>query len=194
MFDSLLYNRETHVTVLDKLRAGELLRVFSLGRMCHPIAIEMFAQAGGYHGFWLDQEHSGLTAEQILTAAITARANGMICIVRMPYTHPSLVSQNLESGVEGVMAARINSAEQVAEYVRWCRFAPYGYRGMNTQGADGWYSRRPAKEQAALAEQTLVGVQIESRGALDELEAIAATPNLICCLLALRICRKNSVC
>lgn len=160
------------------LAAGQTLRVFSLGRMCHPVAIEMFAQAGGYHGLWLDQEHSGLTAEQSLVAAITARANGFGSLVRMPFTHPSLVSQNLESGVEGVMAARINSAEQADEFVRWCRFAPRGFRGMNTQGSDGHYSRRPAVVQAEAARETFVGVQIESRAALEDLDAIAAVPDL----------------
>ncbi|MGC4005335.1 MAG: aldolase/citrate lyase family protein [Pirellulales bacterium] len=162
----------------DALAAGKPLNVFSLGRLCHPTAIEMFAQAGGYDGVWLDQEHSGLTAEQIQIAAITARANGLGSLVRMPFTHPSLVSQNLESGVEGVMAARIDSAAQADAFVRWCRFAPRGFRGMNTQGADGWYSRRTALEQSVAARDTFVGVQIESLGALDDLEAIARTPDL----------------
>ena len=40
----------------ERLREGESLRVFSLGRIVHPLYIEMFAQAGGYDGFWIDFE------------------------------------------------------------------------------------------------------------------------------------------
>ena len=93
-------------------KPNRVLNVFALGRMCHPIAIEMFGQAGGFDGLWFDQEHSGLTTEQILVGSIAARANGLGTIVRMPFTHYSLASQNLEAGVEGVMAARIASADR----------------------------------------------------------------------------------
>jgi 2-keto-3-deoxy-L-rhamnonate aldolase RhmA len=156
-----------------------LLRVFALGRMCHPIAIEMFGQAGGFDGLWFDQEHSAINTEQILVGAIAARANGLGTFVRMPFTHYSLVSQNLEAGVEGVMAARINSAAEAAEFVRWCCYSPAGWRGVNTQGADGHFTRRTAREMAdARCNETLVGIQIETISALDEVDAIAALPQV----------------
>ncbi len=156
-----------------------VLRVFSLGRMCHPVAIEMFGQAGSFDGLWFDQEHSALTAEQILVGAIAARANGLGSFVRMPFTHYSLASQNLESGVEGLMAARIASAAEAAEFVRWCCYSPAGWRGMNTQGADGHFTRRSGRELAdARREETLVGIQIETLGALNDAEAIASLDHI----------------
>ena len=146
-------------------KPNRVLNVFALGRMCHPIAIEMFGQAGGFDGLWFDQEHSGLTTEQILVGSIAARANGLGTIVRMPFTHYSLASQNLEAGVEGVMAARIASADQAAEFVRWCCYAPAGWRGVNTQGADGHFTRRTGKQLVeARRDETLVSIQIETLG------------------------------
>ncbi|MDZ4782011.1 MAG: hypothetical protein SGJ19_17320 [Planctomycetia bacterium] len=42
-----------------QLLAGpDLIRVFALGRVMHPVIVEMFGLAGGYHGFWFDLEHS----------------------------------------------------------------------------------------------------------------------------------------
>jgi 2-keto-3-deoxy-L-rhamnonate aldolase RhmA len=156
-----------------------VLRVFSLGRMCHPIAIEMFGQAGGFDGLWFDQEHSALTTEQILVGAIAARANGLGCFVRMPFTHYSVASQNLEAGVEGVMAARIASAAEAAEFTRWCCYSPAGWRGVNTQGADGQFTRRTARQLAdARCNETLIGIQIETVSALADLDAIAALPQV----------------
>src|SRR5688572_28770909 len=160
-------------------KPNRVLNVFSLGRICHPIAIEMFGQAGGFDGLWFDQEHGGLTPEQILVGAIAARANGFGTFVRMPFTHYSLASQNLESGVEGVIAARIASAAEAEEFVQWCCYSPAGRRGMNTQGADGHFTRRSGKQLAdARRDETLVGIQIETLGALDQLDAIAALPNV----------------
>jgi 2-dehydro-3-deoxyglucarate aldolase/4-hydroxy-2-oxoheptanedioate aldolase len=156
-----------------------VLRVFALGRMCHPIAIEMFGHAGGFDGLWFDQEHSAITTEQILVGAIAARANGFGSFVRMPFTHYSMASQNLEAGVEGVMAARIASAVEAAEFTRWCCYTPAGWRGMNTQGADGYFTRRSARELAdARCNETLIGIQIETLGSLNDVDAIAALPQV----------------
>ena len=49
----------------QKLAADELVRVFAVGRFPSPVMIDMFALAGGFDGFWIDQEHAGLTYEQI---------------------------------------------------------------------------------------------------------------------------------
>ena len=34
----------------------ELVPLFALGRVVHPVMVEMFGLAGGYRGFWFDQE------------------------------------------------------------------------------------------------------------------------------------------
>ena len=159
----------------QQLAENRLLRVFTIGRLFHPVVIEMFGMAGGYDGFWLDQEHVGLTCDQITMAAIAARANNFGCFTRIPTTHYSLVTQNLESGVDGVMAARVMGSADAEEFVRWCLFAPRGWRGMNTSGFDGKYT---GKNLTQLASETnphvFIAIQIETKSALDQAEAIAA--------------------
>jgi 2-dehydro-3-deoxyglucarate aldolase/4-hydroxy-2-oxoheptanedioate aldolase len=99
----------------------------------------------------------------------------MGCFVRMPFSHYSLASQNLESGVDGVMAARIGSLADAEEFVRWTKFAPQGLRGLNTSGADGHYTGRTAAQLAEAANRDhLVAVQIETLGSLADAERIAA--------------------
>ena len=56
------------------LATDELIPVFSIARMPHPIIIDIFGLAGGYRGFWMDQEHSATTYEQIINASMAARA------------------------------------------------------------------------------------------------------------------------
>src|SRR5580704_1732928 len=69
------------------LAEDKLVRVFSMARFIHPVVIDMFGLAGGYDGFWLDQEHGGLSYEQICLGAVCGRANDFDTFVRMAPTN-----------------------------------------------------------------------------------------------------------
>ena len=58
----------------ELLASGRVIRVFCAGRLVHPVTVQMFGLAGGFDGFWLDQEHAGLATEQITMAALAGRA------------------------------------------------------------------------------------------------------------------------
>lgn len=159
----------------ELLAEGQIVKVFSMARFVHPVVIDMFGLAGGYDGFWLDQEHGGLTYEQICVGAASARANNLDCFVRMAPISYSLVTQAFEAGAGGVMAARIESAAQAAEFVRWAKFHPLGNRGMNSGGRDALFTHKTQQQFAEDANREhLVSIQIEMAGAVDEVEAIAA--------------------
>lgn len=163
----------------ELLAEGTLIRTFATGRIPHPVIVEMFGLAGGFHGVWLDQEHTGLSYDQVMTLALTARANGMDSFVRMAPLDYSLVTQNLEAGAGGVMAARIESAAQAAEFVSWCKFAPEGQRGMNTGGRDAHYTFKSNEDFVRDANaQHFVSIQIEMLGALNDVDEIAALPGV----------------
>ena len=157
------------------LATDALIRVFALGRVVHPVVIDLFGMAGYYHGFWLDQEHVPLSYEQIAGAAVAARANNLDCFVRIPPVGYWQVTQCLECGAGGVMAAQIHNAEQARQFVSWTKFAPLGTRGMNTQGRDGNYSHKtPAQYLEDANREQFVAIQIETLGALEDVDAIAA--------------------
>jgi len=159
----------------ELLARDELVRVFSLGRFLSPVTVDLFALAGGFHGFWLDQEHVGLSYAEIQQAAMYARANGFDCFVRMAPTNYAQVTQNLEAGAGGVMAAQIVSATHAEEFVTWAKFGPRGIRGVNTSGRDGWYTHRGQGEFTTAANREhLVASQIETLGALADVDAIAS--------------------
>jgi len=159
----------------EMLAADKLVRIFNLGRVVHPVLIDLFALSKGYHGFWIDQEHGGLTYEQICLACVCARANQFDTIVRMAPTDYSRVTQNLEAGSGGVMAARIDSAEQAEQFVQWATFYPRGNRGFNTSGWDARYTHKPPAQFAADANREhLISIQIETPGSVEDAEKIAA--------------------
>ena len=162
-------------TFKELLAGEELIRVFVAGRVFHPIVIEMFALAGGYHGFWLDGEHVELSTPQMTLAGLAARANGFDCFARIPPIGYWRVTQCLEAGMGGVMAAQIRRAEEAEEFVRWAKFAPRGIRGLNVGGRDADYSHKPPARFVEEANRdSFVAIQVETAGAVEQAEAIAA--------------------
>lgn len=159
-----------------ELLAGRgLIRLFAVGRVFHPIFIDMYGLAGGFHGFWLDGEHVQLSTEQLLVAALAARANDFDCFVRIAPVGYWHVTQCLETGVGGVMAAQIRSAEQAEQFVRWAKFSPRGSRGLNLGGRDADYYGMSAQQFVERANREhFVAIQIETAGALNEADQIAA--------------------
>jgi 4-hydroxy-2-oxoheptanedioate aldolase len=159
----------------ELLASGQIIRVFCSGRMLHPVSIQMFGLAGGYHGFWLDAEHAGLSTEQISLGVLAGKASGLGSFVRLPVTNYATVTQALECGADGVMAAQVTSAAEAEKFMQWAKFAPRGLRGLNTQGADAHYTH---KSQIQLAEDAnrdhFSAIQIETLSALEEVDAIAA--------------------
>ena len=157
------------------LASNKLIRVFCTGRLVHPVSIQMFALAGGYDGFWLDAEHAGISTDQITMAALVGRSCGLGSFVRMPVTNYATVTQALESGVDGVMAAQVVSAAEAEKFVSWAKFAPRGVRGVNTQGADAHYTHKTPLELARDANRDhFVAIQIETLAAVKEVDQIAA--------------------
>jgi 2-keto-3-deoxy-L-rhamnonate aldolase RhmA len=162
-------------TIKQRLAEGELVRTFALGRLVHPLVVEMFALADDYHGFWIDEEHVSHTSEQLTAAVLAGRANEMDSFVRIAPTGYSLVTQCLETGAGGVMAAQIHDAAQAAEFVSWAKFAPDGVRGLNTSGRDADYTYVPAAEFVESANQNVfIAIQVETAGAVEHADEIAA--------------------
>jgi 4-hydroxy-2-oxoheptanedioate aldolase len=161
------------------LAGDELVRIFCVGRLIHPVTFDVHGMVGGFHGVWIDQEHAGVSYEQIALAAACARANELDSFVRIALTNYSLVTQCLEAGAGGVMAARVDSAAEAEQFVRWAKFAPRGCRGANTSGYDGAFAATPLSQFALEANRdSFVAVQIETLGALRDVRQIASTPDV----------------
>ncbi len=161
------------------LAQDKVVRVFAVGQLCHPKVVEIVGLLGGYDAVWLDQEHAGLNIEQIEQATRAARGSGLDSFVRLAPTDYATVMRPLEAGAGGIMAAQVRSARQAEEIVRWAKFHPRGLRGVNSTGVDGRYGTLPFAEYTRQANaETFVAIQIEHVDALDEVERIAAVPDI----------------
>lgn len=162
-------------TMKQRLVAGERLNVFAVGRMFHPNVVHFLGASGEFDGMWIDFEHAGFTVAEIESAVTAGRVHGLESFVRIPPTDYATVTRCLESGASGVMAAQIGSESQAAEFVSWAKFHPSGRRGLNPLGHDGRFGTEPLADFTMRSNRdSFVAIQIETLGAVEEVDAIAA--------------------
>jgi 2-dehydro-3-deoxyglucarate aldolase/4-hydroxy-2-oxoheptanedioate aldolase len=163
------------VSIKSRLARNELVMSAAVGRISNHGFIQMIGMTGNFHAIWFDQEHCGLTTEQLEVGTLAARSLGMDTFVRVAPTDYAIVTRCLEAGGGGVMAAQIFTAAQAEQFVRWTKFAPRGARGLNTGGYDAQFGKlAPAAFCEKANRETFLAIQIETLQAVEECDAIAA--------------------
>jgi 4-hydroxy-2-oxoheptanedioate aldolase len=125
----------------------------------------------------IDQEHSAMGPETVQALVSGAELGGVPAVVRTPDASPAHIGAALDSGAAGVIVPRVSSATTAAEVVRSSRYPPLGERGLGP-GRAASYGRRIANALADANDETLVGIQLETRAAVDALEQIVAVDGI----------------
>ena len=144
------------------------------------IASASIAEATVHAGFPLvliDNEHGPASLETTLGMMRAIEAAGGEAIVRVPSSDPIYLKRILELGPSGLLVPQIDSAEEAAATVAACRYPPHGRRGFARAIRAARYGQRPDYVREAHDELTLM-LQVETRAALDNLEAIAAVAGI----------------
>ena len=135
----------------------------------------------GFDWLVIDGEHgpNDLTTLLAQLQTVAAYPNSHP-VVRVPHDNAALLKQVLDIGATNVLVPMVDTAEQAAAIVRACRYpqddGQGGIRGMAGTRASRW-GRYPNYGKEANA-QVCVLVQAETREALKNLDAIAATPGV----------------
>jgi 2-dehydro-3-deoxyglucarate aldolase/4-hydroxy-2-oxoheptanedioate aldolase len=159
----------------QKLAGGEMVLVSGMGRILHHNILQILGIQGGFDGVWFDHEHVGFSMEQLEVATLACRSEGLENFVRVAPTDYALVTRCLEAGAGGMMAAMIHSPEQAEEFVKWTKFHPRGHRGLNVGGQDARFATiSPAQFVKQANEKTFLAIQIETLGAVEHCDKIAA--------------------
>ncbi len=142
-----------------------------------PILVEVLAGAG-LDLLCLDAEHAPFDRAAIDLCIMAARAVAFPVIVRVATAAPEQILNALDCGADGVLLPHVRSAAEAEAAVRAAHYQPGG-RGYAGSSRAARYGLAPMPEhRAASAARTVVIAQIEDVEALDEVEAIAATPGL----------------
>lgn len=130
--------------------------------------------AAGLDWVLVDLEHGGGDESQVGAIAAAAGAYGAATLVRVEQPERIRIGRVLDAGAAGVMFPRISSAAEAAEARRHQLYPPQGDRGVASYNrAARWTLDTAALDHSN--EQAIGIVQIETLGAVEELDAIAAT-------------------
>jgi 2-dehydro-3-deoxyglucarate aldolase/4-hydroxy-2-oxoheptanedioate aldolase len=163
-------------TLRERVRGGEsLLGCF----LTWPTAgvLDLVALSG-FDFVVLDAEHGFFTIESIEKMVVAADAAGIPAIVRVPSCGAAETSRALDAGAAGLLFPRGDGAAAIRDALAAARYPPSGRRGLGGVRANRYgtvpYDRHVAESNAS----TLLAAQIETPGALAELDAISREDGL----------------
>lgn len=159
--------------IREAVRSGRT--VFNAWTMLgSPLAIE-YTAAAGWDAITIDQQH-GVGCDAELVACLTAaKAGGKPALVRVACNDEGLIGRALDAGAQGVICPMVNSPDDAARLVRASKYPPLGARSW------GPYRARLVSEVNYFDwanAWTIACAQIETRAALDALDAILGTDGL----------------
>jgi 4-hydroxy-2-oxoheptanedioate aldolase len=129
----------------------------------------------GFDWLCLDAQH-GRFDDASVGATLAARRDDSVPVwVRVLSTDAALIGRALDAGATGVIVPMVNTAEQAAAVVSASKYPPIGVRSWGP--FLGAYDRDTALPDAANA-STSCAVMIETSEALENVDAIAATPGV----------------
>ncbi|MGH8803261.1 MAG: 4-hydroxy-2-oxoheptanedioate aldolase [Polaromonas sp.] len=168
---------QTPVNTFKQALANKQAQIGLWLGLANPYTTEICAGAG-FDWLLIDGEHAPNDINRILAQLqVIAAYPGSHAIARLPMGHghvgEALIKQYLDIGVQTLLVPMVDTPEQAATLVRATRYPPQGIRGMAGARASRW-GRYPAYAHEANAQVCLL-VQAETRTALDNLDAIAAT-------------------
>jgi 2-keto-3-deoxy-L-rhamnonate aldolase RhmA len=161
--------------LLEKLRRNELVTAMMIRSARTPDVVRV-AHSTGHQCIIVDLEHSTMSLDAAAAMTATAHDLGLFPFVRVPERDYGSIGRCLDGGASGIVAARIETAEQAAEIARACRFAPRGQRSQIAMVPQLGFAPTPARVLNPLLDQSaVVQVLIETPLGVSNADAIAQT-------------------
>ncbi|RDW87032.1 HpcH/HpaI aldolase family protein [Aspergillus mulundensis] len=140
---------------------------------------------------WLliDLEHGNLHDDNMHELVAAAASCGVSPVVRVADAQHWMIKRALDAGAHGILVPMIESVDDARRVVECAKFPPNGKRGFESllavdkfrshvydppTGGVSVHEPTGAEYLAQANDALVIGVQIETRGALEDVEAIAA--------------------
>jgi 4-hydroxy-2-oxoheptanedioate aldolase len=144
--------------------------------LCSNIAAEIISDSG-FDWILLDTEHSPNEIPDLVTQLQAVQRGTATPIIRPAWNDAVLAKRCLDIGAQTLLFPYVQNADEAKRAVASTRYPPQGIRGVSVAARASRYGRVPGYLGRA-NEEICVLVQIETREALRELEAIAKVPGV----------------
>lgn len=140
--------------------------------MGSAVAAEIVAGAG-FDWIVIDGEHAPNDITTLLPQLQAMRGGTAEPVFRVPWNEPVIIKRALDVGARSLLIPFVQNAEEARLAVAATRYPPLGIRGVAVGPRANDYGRIQNYHRNAHLD-TCVLVQIETRAALREIEAVAA--------------------
>ncbi|HXJ53136.1 MAG TPA: aldolase/citrate lyase family protein [Burkholderiales bacterium] len=140
----------------------------------HHITVEV-AGLLGFDLVILDEEQIIADAEAMRGMIMAGERYGLSTLVRLAEATPWRIQSVLAMGAQGVLLPSLRAVDEVRRLAAAAKYPPEGTRGLGHSRAtayglrEGWTALMPR-----INDETMVHVIVETKEALDEIEAVAA--------------------
>jgi 2-dehydro-3-deoxyglucarate aldolase/4-hydroxy-2-oxoheptanedioate aldolase len=166
-------NRLRQLLAAGKSPVGHMIMEFSTR------GIAKIVEGAGVDFVFLDMEHSGFDFAAVNDLLAWFKATPVTPIVRVPAHDYHFIARAMDAGAQGIMAPNVRTPEEARAVNNAMRYAPAGGRGLGLGAAHNDYlPPNPAEYLREANENNILVAQIESTTALENLDAIAATPGV----------------
>lgn len=159
----------------ETLRAG-LPCIGSWMQLPDPSVAEIMG-AGGFDWVAVDLEHGSIGVNDLPNLFRALELHGTAPFVRLAHGEAKEIKQALDAGARGLIIPMVEDAAQLRRAISWARFPPLGQRGVGYSRANLFGKRFPTYFERINRELVIVA-QIESIGAIRNLDEIASVPGL----------------
>ncbi|KAL4910518.1 hypothetical protein BDW74DRAFT_135 [Aspergillus multicolor] len=127
----------------------------------------------------VNAEHGLISDKDYYKLNNAVASEGASPIVRVPWGEEWLIKRALDAGAHGILTPMCHSPEDARKIVSYCKYPPQGTRGYRLIFALHSFPEVSGAEYDTGADKnTLVFVQIKSKGGLASVEEIAAVEGL----------------
>jgi len=164
------------------MRANEVKRRWQAGEACvngwcaipNSFSAELMANAG-WDSITIDLQHGLVDYQAAVTMLQAISTTATPPLARVPWVEPGIIMKMLDAGAMGIICPMINTPEDAATFVGACKYTPLGYRSSGPTRAVVY----AGSDYIANANDEILAIaMIETTEAIDNLDAILATPGL----------------
>jgi 2-keto-3-deoxy-L-rhamnonate aldolase RhmA len=138
-----------------------------------PLAARLAAQLG-FDWVLIDLEHGACGEETLPSLLLAVEGTDCAPIVRVVSNNQDSIKRALDLGAVGVMVPYVSTAKEAAAAVAFTRYPPAGRRGVASSTIATGFGLWTDQYHRSAPDDVLTIVQIETREAVENAEAIAA--------------------
>ena len=161
--------------VREKLRAGQPTIGCFVG-LGSPNVAELLSHVG-FNWLVIETEHNALDSAEIQHMLMAMNGTETIPLVRIPSSNPFFIQRALDMGALGIVIPMVKTADEAQAIVSATRYPPQGTRSFGPLRASH-YSLDNEDYFNRANDNILVVFILETREAVENLEAIMAVPGL----------------